>query len=450
LNQNIDALDATFKKWLGANYDLDAIHAALIAAAVNELDGDPLWLLLVGGPGNAKTESVSSLGLSPGVHIVSTIASEGALLSATSKGERAKDATGGLLREIGDRGVVVLKDFTSILSLAASVRPQVLSALREIYDGYWKRTVGADGGRTLTWQGRLALIGAVTTAWDQHHAVVSEMGDRFVLLRMDSHHHRLAGGRQAISNTGKEVQMRADLAHAAARVLDNLDTNPIALTDDESEILLRAADLVTLARTAIMRDGRGEPIDAHAPEAPTRFAKQLAQIVRGGVAIGMERVEAMQLAIRCARDSVPPLRLAVLTDLAANPDAITGDVRKRLQKPVTTVDRELRALHCIGLVVCTEEKRLDKGGRQIGTVWRYRLPAEIDPHSSLPEIYVPPHPQEGQHASTYISGSEDNDDHGSTYISGNGHDTELVAKGKALVESGKHRPKTTRHLTAVG
>jgi hypothetical protein len=108
----------------------------------------------------------------------------------------------------------------------------------------------------------------------------------------------------------------------------------------------------------------------------------------------------------------------VLEDLAAHPDSTSSEVRKRLQKPLTTVDRELRALHCIGLVECEEEPRTDKAGRQIGTVWRYRLPAEIDPHSSLPEIYVPPHPQEGQHASTYISGSEDNDDHGSTYISG--------------------------------
>jgi hypothetical protein len=53
-----------------------------------------LWLLLVSGPGNAKTETVTALSRSPGVHIISTIASEGALLSATSKGECAKNATG--------------------------------------------------------------------------------------------------------------------------------------------------------------------------------------------------------------------------------------------------------------------------------------------------------------------------------------------------------------------
>ena len=82
--------------------------------------------------------------------------------------------------------------------------------------------------------------------------------------------------------------------------------NPAALDDDESAALLAAADLVTPARTGVEFDYRGDVIDAHAPEMPTRFAKQLAQVVRGGVAVGMERDDAMRLAIRCARDSPPP------------------------------------------------------------------------------------------------------------------------------------------------
>ena len=53
--------------------------------------------------------------------------------------------------------------------------------------------------------------------------------------------------------------------------------------------MLAAADLVTLARTGVEFDYRGNVIDAHAPEMPTRFAKQLTQIIRGAVAIGMDR-----------------------------------------------------------------------------------------------------------------------------------------------------------------
>ena len=94
---------------------------------------------------------------------------------------------------------------TSILSMNRTARGQVLAALREIYDGVWVRRVGADGGRTLPWSGRIVLVGAVTTAWDTHHAVIATMGDRFVLVRMDSHKGRKAAGRKAIGNTGDET-----------------------------------------------------------------------------------------------------------------------------------------------------------------------------------------------------------------------------------------------------
>src|SRR5205823_8490807 len=111
------------------------------------------WLLIISGSGNAKTETVSSAGTLPGAHIVSTIASQGALLSATSKKSRAKGATGGLLRKIGDRGVLIIKDFTSLLSIDHRARLPIMAALREIHDGRWDRSVGADGGQTLTWTG---------------------------------------------------------------------------------------------------------------------------------------------------------------------------------------------------------------------------------------------------------------------------------------------------------
>jgi hypothetical protein len=53
--------------------------------------------------------------------------------------------------------------------------------------------------------------------------------------------------------------------------------------------VLAAADLVTLARTGVEYDHQGNVIDAHAPEMPTRFAKELTQIIRGAVALGIEQ-----------------------------------------------------------------------------------------------------------------------------------------------------------------
>lgn len=407
----LDEAHATFRRWLGADYDTDALDAVLAAAAVERLDGDPLWLLLVSGSGNAKTETVQAL-VGGGATMTSTISSAGALLSATSRKERANDATGGLLRQLGDRGVLVVKDVTSILSMSRDMRGEVLAALREVYDGSWSRSVGTDGGRTLEWTGRLAVVGAVTTAWDQAHSVIASMGDRFVLVRMDSNTGRVAAGQRAIGNTGDEARMRAELAAAVGGVLAGVRPGEaVRPTAAEIDALLEAANVVTLSRTGVIYDYRGDVIDAHAPEMPTRFAKQLTQVMRGAVALGADRSAALRLAIRCARDSMPPLRLAILDDVALHPQSAVKDVRRRLAKPRATVDRELQALHMLG-VLTVEEEEGEHRGLPV-TVWRYSVTDGINPRSldsnSVPEMSVPtPNPQEegrGVHLPTHISGT---------------------------------------------
>jgi hypothetical protein len=126
----------------------------------------------------------------------------------------------------------------------------------------------------------------------------------------------------------------------------------------------------------------GKVIDAHAPEMPTRFAKQLAQVLYGGVAIGLERAEALRLAIRCARDSMPPLRLAVIDDVATNPRSTPSDTRRRTGKPWTTIDRAMQALHMLGVLDVEEDE--DMIGGKLVTRWRYSLAEGIDPRSLEP------------------------------------------------------------------
>jgi len=374
--RTLDEVDDTFRKWLGDEYDIGTLHAVLAVTASEKLLGDPAWLLIISGPGNAKTETAQSTS-GIGAHIISTIASEGALLSATAHKDRKKTATGGLLRKIGDRGILVVKDVGSILSADRNTRAAVLAALREIYDGRWVRNVGSDGGQTLEWTGRIVVIGACTTAWDQAHAVVSILGDRFVLVRSDSSTGRTGAGRRALRNTGAETSMRQELADAIAGLIGNVNpTEDYDITDEEEERILEAADIVTLARTGVELDYRGNVIDAHAPEMPTRFAKQLKMIMRGALAIGMTREEALGLVIRCARDSMPPLRLEILEDVKLNPDTRVKDVRSRLQRPWSTIDRQLQSLQMLGLLLCREEEA-EIGGK-LCTIRHYSLAGGVN------------------------------------------------------------------------
>ena len=57
----------------------------------------------------------------------------------------------------------------------------MLAALREVYDGRYARHVATDGGKAMTWEGKVGLIFASTEAFDTHHSVISAMGDRYLL-----------------------------------------------------------------------------------------------------------------------------------------------------------------------------------------------------------------------------------------------------------------------------
>ena len=76
-----------------------ALLLTLAAVVANRLDGEPVWLMLVGAPGCGKTETLMTLGRVEGVHITSKL-TEAGMLSGTPARERAKGARGGLLRQL--------------------------------------------------------------------------------------------------------------------------------------------------------------------------------------------------------------------------------------------------------------------------------------------------------------------------------------------------------------
>lgn len=210
-------IHALFSKHFGKDYDMQTADAVLAIAATNKLAGDPPWLMMISGSGNAKTETVNSVSGVERTIAISTISSEGALLSAIKKG---KGATGGLLRQLGDSGILVIKDFTSIVSGDRKARGQILAALREIHDGKWDRSVGAAGGLTISWTGRIICIAACTTAWDSAYGVLAAMGPRFVVIRSSARVGRTAAGKCSIRNAGTESTIREEISQAVAHAAD--------------------------------------------------------------------------------------------------------------------------------------------------------------------------------------------------------------------------------------
>lgn len=379
-------VEQTYQKWFGESYDLTLIHAACATHAAYYMKGDPLWTMLVGAPGSCKTETINGLEKA-GSLVISTITSEGALLSATKstgKDKAGSAATGGLLMRMArlNKHFLIIKDVTTILSMNAYTRQQVLAALREVYDGKWSRNVGNEGGRTLEWSGRVGVLGAVTEAWDRHHAVISQMGDRFVIFRVDSCVNREQASLQAMKNTGHETRMREELGEAIEALLEeSAKPRMIELTDEEQLVLLQAANLTTTARTSAERDYKGEVDSVTSPEMPTRFAKQLVMLMRGGIAIGLDREQALALALRGAKDSIPPARQRVLDLLTQYEELTVAQMSEIADQPYMSMKREAEALWMLKMLSRRKENtkrqkfyRLRDEWAKTGVCYPFSLP----------------------------------------------------------------------------
>jgi hypothetical protein len=344
-----DVVDV-FGRWLHQP-DPGALYAVLAGVAANLFDGDPLWLLLVGPSGGGKTELLAAITGLPDVHPAATL-TEAALLSGTPRKDHAQGASGGLLREVGDFGILVLKDFGSVLSQHRDTRAAVLAALRELFDGAWTRRLGTDGGKTLSWQGKLGLLCGCTPAIDTHHAVLAALGERFIWYRL-AVDDAAEQARRSLAHAGREREMRAELAEAVRGLFAGLDLTAEPLDEDDRERLIALATLVVRCRSAVLRDSYSSREIELVPdsEAPGRLVGVLGRLLVALRLIGVPDEEGWRVTVKAGLDSMPALRWRALGHLLDAPAAEkTSDVAAACDLPSSTARRVLEDLAAHGVL----------------------------------------------------------------------------------------------------
>jgi hypothetical protein len=363
--RSIEQVLEVFERWLLLQ-NLTPVYAVLGTIAANLLPGEPVWLGLVAPPSSAKTELLNSTSMLSYVVETSTLTLS-SLLSGTPKKQQQRDASGGLLRQIGEFGVLVLKDFGSVLSMRPEAKNEVLAALREIYDGAWTRHLGTDGGKTLAWQGKVGLLFGVTGVIDQHHGVIGTMGDRFLLSRLlPSKTGQLA---RALEHAGGASEtMRTELARGVAGLFAAERPQPRPLTKAEFSNLDAITGLVVRLRGSVVRDPRSKEIDAvYGAEGTARLGLTLERLLAGLDTLGVNRDIAFEVVEQIAFDSVPPQRLAAYEylrwDCECEP-ASTTKVAEALGLPTNTARRKLEELAAYRVI-----KRIP-GGQGKADEWR--------------------------------------------------------------------------------
>jgi hypothetical protein len=262
----------TFESWLILP-NRTPVYAMLGTIAANLLPGDPVWLGLVAPPSSAKTELLNSVSGLPFAVSVSTL-TLASLLSGTPRRQQARGATGGLLRQVSNPGLLCLKDFTSTLTMRPDSKAEVLSALREIYDGKWTRYIGTDGGKPLHWEGKLGLVFGCTGAIDTQHSVSDALGNRFLLSRMEPGKGQLRWSLRHVG--GKTAAMRQALVESVNLLFIEPRPDPQELSEQEIVRFERVTELVVRLRGAVARDGYRRDLEmVFGAEGPARLGLSL-------------------------------------------------------------------------------------------------------------------------------------------------------------------------------
>src|SRR5215471_16998367 len=299
----------------------DPLYVVLGTIAGNILSGRPLWMMLVGAPSSGRTAMLETLQEIPRVFTVGALKGTQTLLSGTPKKDWAKDAKGGLLNEIGtEGGLLCMTDFTRMLSMERAQQGEIMSALRDVYDGKYERPIGGEGGKKLYWYGKVGFLGACTNAIDQHSHLIRELGERWVYYRYpDSDGYGEVMTSLGVTNP---KMMMSELRGFVRNFVDALgldwrkEEQRRAFTKREMNRIFEVAAFGACLRTGVPRDWRTkEIIDKSQKELPTRLANGLGQLYLGLERIGISEDERWRLLSKVAFDSAPQIRIAIVNRL---------------------------------------------------------------------------------------------------------------------------------------
>jgi hypothetical protein len=150
--------------------------------------------------------------------------------------------------------LVLIKDFTSILSMRHENREEIISQLREAYDGQYSKMFGT--GKQFNWKGKFGLLAASTPYYDSCYGVIGSMGDRFLLYRTESS-NGFNMARQARLIVGQENQTRLEIQDAFHKFINQFNNfNPVEFEEHDEiiEKLLFLVNIVAHCRCPVKRD----------------------------------------------------------------------------------------------------------------------------------------------------------------------------------------------------
>ena len=278
--KSLEEVFEVFKRWLFLK-NTHAIEMMLAVAISNLVDGDPLWLFLVAPPGGAKTEVLTGLTDSPDVYFTSSLTPH-ALISG------APWTTGGdpsLIPKLNGK-ILVIKDFTSIMSKRDVEKDEIFGILRDAYDGKCSKVFGT--GVKRSYESKFTIISAVTPEIYKLSNEHQSLGERFLKFTIGSNLVHASEEEiidRAITNLNRETDMRKEISETVRGYLfhkfKEYDREKLpALSPKLKTSLVALAQIGARMRGTVSRERYRPDLIATKPSAEigSRLGKQLAKL----------------------------------------------------------------------------------------------------------------------------------------------------------------------------
>ncbi len=375
--KTFEELHTEFKKMF--LFGDEGILKLLIATIIgNQLDNDPIWLMLVTSSSGGKSEILNTLSdIQIGGHNLIFPISDLTPNTFASGMKRTGKETSLLLR-MPPGAIMTFKDFTSMLSKRQEDRTVIMGQMREIYDQQYIKETG--NGDPIKWKGKVGALAASTEVIYQYLEDLSSMGDRFIMYSikqpksLELLKFSMQYKKERRSKDSDRENLKACTKSYVEFIVENMKEELATLHEETENNLMSVADFCTKARSGVIINERKGHVDfVPSREMPLRMMDQLLSIAKAFIV--MKKTEQprlgptqegpdtnnlsndeLKIIYQIAFDSIPIKRRIALKSLAKHAGGVTTKgLATSINYPTPTVAGWLAQLN--GLGICSRDHR---------------------------------------------------------------------------------------------
>lgn len=347
--------------------DWQAVDIVLGCVCAHFVEGEPLWVRIVGASRSGRTELLRAvIGYGKDVDEPDVVEVE-ALTPASIRGglqggQRLLDRIKGKL--------VITKDFAVLLTTRPEVRREIAGLSRSLKDGSLTADFGTEEGHVHQ-EGQFDWIIATTPVFEAERSWGDLLGARYVDLQWHSD-ERIKITRRAVDQSGKLKALRIALQEATRHFLDWIKyqqvTMPAPMPDsDDLDFIADLADVTALLRSPVNRDRHHDLVSMPMPEVGTDIAQSFVRLSQGLWLLGIR--DGKPYLWRMAKDCIPTVRRKIVGELLSASQEMTAyTIAQRLQIPETTALHRVEDLQILG-IADKASSYFDRWGRE-ASFWK--------------------------------------------------------------------------------